>query len=67
MERNVSIHISDRSHVNLTLNVYNCGRQDLELEQMLKPDHYILYYVKEGKAISPRSRPPTRCAPGRAS
>lgn len=49
MERNVSIHISDRSHVNLTLNVYNCGRQDLELEQMLKPDHYILYYVKEGK------------------
>lgn len=49
MERNISIHISDRSHVNLTLNVYNCGNQDLDIEQMLKPDHYILYYVREGK------------------
>lgn len=49
VEKNISIHISDRSHVNLTLNVYNCGNQDLELEQVLRPDHYIFYFVKEGK------------------
>ena len=47
--RNISIHISDRSHWNLTLNVYNCGNQNVEMEQIAKPDHYIFYYVKEGK------------------
>lgn len=49
MDRNISIHISDRSHVNLTLNVYNCGNQDLEIEQIIKPDYYMFYFVKEGK------------------
>lgn len=49
MEKNVSIHISDRSHVNITLNVYNCGNQSLEMERFDRPDHYIFYFVKEGK------------------
>lgn len=49
MERNISIHISDRSHYNLTLNIYYCGNRDMEIEYTTKPDHYILYYVNEGK------------------
>lgn len=47
--RNISIHISDRSHWNLALNVYNCGNQDVEIEHIAKPDYYIFYFVKEGK------------------
>lgn len=49
MANNLSIHISDRSHFNLTMNVYNCGNQSLEMERYDKPDHYIFYFVKEGK------------------
>lgn len=49
MERNLSIHISDRSHFNITMNVYNCGNQSFEMERYDRPDHYIFYYVKEGK------------------
>lgn len=41
MPKNLSIHISDRSHVNITMNVYNCGNRDLELDQFNKPDYYI--------------------------
>lgn len=48
MERNISVHISDRSHINLTMNVYNCGNRNIELEQKCHPDHYIFYFVKEG-------------------
>lgn len=47
--RNISIHISDRSHWNLTLNVYNCGNQNIEMEHVTRPDYYIFYFVKEGK------------------
>lgn len=47
--RNISIHISDRSHVNLTLNVYNCGNRDADLEQIFrKQDYYTLCFVNEG-------------------
>ena len=49
MNKNISIHISDRSHYNLTLNVYNCGNQDIQNERLEKPDHYILFFVNEGK------------------
>lgn len=49
MEQNISIHISDRTHVNLTLNVYNCGNQDLTIERRMKNDCYTLYYVKDGE------------------
>ena len=49
MNGNISIHISDRSHYNLTLNVYNCGCQDIAQEHEEKPDHYILYFVNEGR------------------
>lgn len=47
--RNISIHISDRSHYNLTFNIYNCGNQDLVMDHNGNPDHYILYFVKEGR------------------
>lgn len=46
--QNISIHISDRTHWNLSLNVYNCGNQDAERELLMKPDYYIFYFVKEG-------------------
>ncbi|MBD9184503.1 MAG: AraC family transcriptional regulator [Clostridiales bacterium] len=49
MERNLSIHISDRSHLNITLNIYNCGNREVELEQFYAPDYYSFYFVKEGK------------------
>lgn len=49
MIRNISIHISDRSHYNLTLNIYNCGNQNLDIERQEKPDHYVLYFVNEGR------------------
>ena len=49
MNKNVSIHISDHSHYNLVLNVYNCGNQDLEIERQERPDHYVMYYVNEGR------------------
>ena len=49
MERNISIHISDRSHLNLTLNVYNCGNQDIAIEKEMKSDVYTFYFVREGK------------------
>ena len=49
MERNISIHISDRSHLNLTLNVYNCGNQDIVIEQEMKSDVYTFFFVREGK------------------
>ena len=46
--RNINVHISDRSHWNLTLNVYGCGNRNIGSEQAGKPDCYILCYVKEG-------------------
>ena len=49
MDRNISIHISDRSHLNLTLNVYNCGNQDLLMDKDIKSDVYTFFYVREGK------------------
>lgn len=49
MGQNISIHISDRSHYNLTLNVYNCGSQNIQQVHEVKPDHYILYFVNEGR------------------
>lgn len=47
--KNISIHISDRSHWNLTLNVYNCGNRYVDIAYQTKPDCYIFYYVKEGR------------------
>ena len=51
MEKNVSIHISDRSHLNLTMNVYNCGNQDITIDKEIRPDYYVLYYAREGKGF----------------
>ena len=48
MDRNLSIHISDRSHMNITLNVYNCGARSMEMGQSFQLDHYALYYISEG-------------------
>jgi len=49
MNKNISIHISDKSHYNLVLNVYNCGNQDIQLEHQERPDHYIMFFVNEGR------------------
>ena len=58
MANRLSIHISDRCHFNLTLNVYNCGNRDVEMERFDKPDHYIFYYVKEGKGTVTQCQTP---------
>ena len=48
LHRNINVHISDRSHWNLTLNVYGCGNRNIGSEQAGKPDCYVLCCVKEG-------------------
>ena len=47
--KDLSIHISDRSHLNISLNVYNCGNRSIEVEQFCRPDYYSLFNVKEGR------------------
>lgn len=49
--RNISIHISDRSLVNLTLNIYNCGNQDLVTEQKKQTDYYIFILSNQERAM----------------
>ena len=54
--RTSSIIVRDRSHVNLTLNLCNCGKQELELKQVLRSDHDIFYFIKEWEGyMSPRN------------
>ena len=50
--KDLSIHISDRSHLNITLNIYNCGNRSVEVEQLFRPDYYSFFYVKEGRGLS---------------
>ena len=45
--RTSAIIVRDRSHVNLTLNLCNCGKQELGLKQVLRSDHDIFYFIKE--------------------
>ena len=54
--KDLSIHISDRSHLNITLNIYNCGNRSVEVEQFLRPDYYSFYYVKEGRGSITQSK-----------
>lgn len=54
--KDMSIHISDRSHLNITLNIYNCGNRSVEVEQFLRPDYYSFYYVKEGRGSITQSK-----------
>lgn len=49
MDKNISIHISDRSHMNLTLNIYHCGNRDIHEPTPQKNDYYMLFYVHDGK------------------
>lgn len=48
IERNISIHISERSHLNLSLNIYHCGNLDVDTRTEELTDCYTLYYVREG-------------------
>lgn len=48
LSRNISIHISDRNHLNISLNIYNCGNQDITMESTWERDYYAFYYVTEG-------------------
>ncbi len=48
MDKNISMHISDRGHMNLTLNIYHCGNTDIREPVVKQTDYYMLYYVHEG-------------------
>ena len=48
MHKNISIHISDREHMNISLNIYHCGNMDVLEPFEKKIDYYIMYYVHEG-------------------
>lgn len=54
--KNISIHISDRSHWNLTLNVYHCGNRSIGEERASKTDYYVFCFVKEGKGYVTENR-----------
>ena len=48
MDKNISMHISDRGHMNITLNIYHCGNMDVTEPLKKQVDYYLLYYVHEG-------------------
>ena len=50
MDKNISIHISDRGYVNISLNIYSCGNMDIAKTMKNNVDHYSLYYVHQGAA-----------------
>lgn len=49
MDKNISMHISDRDHMNLTLNIHHCGNADIREPLQKQIDYYQLYYVHEGE------------------
>lgn len=51
MDKNISMHISDRDHMNLTLNIYHCGNMDIREPINKRVDYYMLYYVHEGNGM----------------
>lgn len=52
-KKNATIHISDRHHLNITINIFHCGNMDYlngeEENDINKLDYFILYYVNSGK------------------
>lgn len=64
MDKNVSMHISDRDHMNLTLNIYHCGNQDIREPLEKLADYYVLYYVQEGAGSLTAGSLCSRLAPG---
>lgn len=48
MDNIISVHISDRTHLNITLNIYHCGNGIIDVEQIRRQDYYTFYYVLEG-------------------
>lgn len=52
--KNANIFISDRSHLNLTLNIYHCGNHDIcpqDCFPLTNPDMFTLIYINSGKAV----------------
>lgn len=53
LKKNATIHISDRHHLNITVNIFHCGNMDYsngeEENDINKLDYFILYYVNSGK------------------
>ncbi len=52
--KNANIFISDRSHMNLTLNIYHCGNFDISSEDyfpIMNPDMFTLVYINSGTAL----------------
>ena len=53
-ENNVVVHISSKSHLNLTFNLYRCGRTRLSPSEMLpirEEDCFTFVYINEGNAL----------------
>ncbi len=53
-KKNVMVQISERSHLNLTLNIYHCGNNDVfpgNRLPLLNGDMFILYYINSGTGL----------------
>lgn len=60
MNENVEIHISNRNHFNITLNIYKCGNMSINKLIKEKEDYYLFYFVNRGRIIvSQRGRQST--------
>lgn len=53
-KKNVTVQISERSHLNLTLNIYHCGNSDVfpgTNLPLLQGDMFLLYYINSGTGL----------------
>lgn len=54
LRRNTAIQISDRSHLNITINILSCGNCDIILGdhiQLVKSDAFTMCYLNEGVGL----------------
>lgn len=54
LKKNMAIHISDRSHLNITINILSCGNYDVvpgDKIQIQKNDYFTIYYINEGTGL----------------
>lgn len=51
MDENIEIHISNRTHFNITLNIYKCGNMTVNKVIKENEDYYVFYFVHRGRII----------------
>lgn len=47
--KNVSVCISDRKHLNITVNIYHCGNRDVQTSMVIKESNYSFCYINKGE------------------